>query len=161
MLLCILAASVLRFASSAPLLRAGSAAEARVRACAPLYVSPSGSDAEGDGSLGSPWATWSHAAAAVRGLLPLQACDVSVYFLSGVYPLTSAVRLSAADSGRNGFSVVYSAAPGASVVFDGGQRWTGGRRWPARPASSARRWALPRGTPSPLARASPSPWPLG
>jgi beta-glucuronidase len=121
MLLCILAASVLRFASSAPLLRAGSAAEARVRACAPLYVSPSGSDAEGDGSLGSPWATWSHAAAAVRGLLPLQACDVSVYFLSGVYPLTSAVRLSAADSGRNGFSVVYSAAPGASVVFDGGQ----------------------------------------
>ena len=154
MLLCILAASVLRFASSAPLLQAGSAAEARVRACAPHYVSPSGSDAVGDGSLSSPWATWSHAAAAVRGLLPAQACDVSVLFLAGVYPLASAVRLTAADSGRNGF-----ARRARRLCLTAGGHWTGGRRWPARPAFFARRWALPRATPLPLARASPSRWP--
>jgi hypothetical protein len=88
-----------------------------------FFVSPAGSDATGDGSAAAPWASWARAVAGVRpALAPAQAADVTVTFAPGRYALAAPVVLTAADSGANGFDVVYAGATGAAadVLFDGG-----------------------------------------
>ena len=98
------------------------AAELRAAASSTFYVSPTGSDAAGDGSVAHPWASWSHAAVALRPLLPSMTSDLTVRFEPGTYALSRAVMLTPADSGRNGFDVVYVSSTGnaSDVLFDGG-----------------------------------------
>lgn len=88
-----------------------------------FWVSTKGSDTSGNGSFVSPWATFGYAVVSLRQFLPSMNSDISVFFESGHYTLSSAVILSQNDSGRNGFNVVYSGATGNSsdVIFDGGQ----------------------------------------
>jgi hypothetical protein len=51
--------------------------------------------------------------------------DILVYLRGGLYPLTATEVFSAADSGLNGFHVIYAAYPGEKPVVSGGQRITG------------------------------------
>lgn len=54
--------------------------------------------------------------------------DLVVELQAGTYELPAPVRFDAADSGKNGFAVVYRAAPGAEVVLSGGRRISGWTR---------------------------------
>src|SRR4029453_5171087 len=50
---------------------------------------------------------------------------VVVQLADGVYRLSTPLRLSAADSGNNGFSVVWQAAPSARPVISGARAVSG------------------------------------
>ncbi|MFF7989030.1 hypothetical protein ACFZDG_04450 [Kitasatospora xanthocidica] len=51
--------------------------------------------------------------------------DVVVNLADGVYRLSAPLELTPQDSGRNGFKVVYQAAPGARPLLSGGRAVTG------------------------------------
>jgi hypothetical protein len=90
---------------------------------------PVGADSA-DGSAAHPFATLDRARLAVRAHLAAQDVrgDLVVEFRAGTYVLAAPVRFEAADSGENGFDVVYRAAPGATVLLDGGRAITGWTR---------------------------------
>ncbi|MET9658845.1 right-handed parallel beta-helix repeat-containing protein [Streptomyces sp. NPDC006510] len=54
--------------------------------------------------------------------------DVRVLLTDGTYRLDQPLRLGAADSGKNGHTVTWTAAPGARPVLSGGQDITGWRQ---------------------------------
>ncbi|MFK4211364.1 right-handed parallel beta-helix repeat-containing protein [Streptomyces sp. NPDC030920] len=54
--------------------------------------------------------------------------DVRVLLKSGTYELDRPLELGAADSGKNGHTVTWTAAPGARPVLSGGQDVTGWRQ---------------------------------
>lgn len=90
------------------------------------YVSPTGSDTTGDGSAASPWATIQKARDSIRGELAGMASDIIVNIAPGDYYQASTVAFTEADSGRNGFNVVYrSSGAVGSARFFGGQPVTG------------------------------------
>ncbi|HJP73009.1 MAG TPA: right-handed parallel beta-helix repeat-containing protein [Pseudonocardiaceae bacterium] len=51
--------------------------------------------------------------------------DLKVNLAGGTYRLTAPLQLGAADSGTNGYHVIWAAEPGATPVFSGGQQITG------------------------------------
>lgn len=108
-----------RVALLALALGVGAAAAAPTTA---FFVSPAGSDEKGDGSASAPWASWARAVAGVRPALATQSSDITVSFAAGRYALAAPITLLPADSGANGFDVVYAGATGAAadVLFDGG-----------------------------------------
>jgi hypothetical protein len=108
----LLAAAVVLVASSRPAFAATTT----------LFASPSGT---GTSCSATAPCTVSAAQAAVRSLAPTMSGDVVVQLADGVYRLTTPLRLSAADSGNNGFSVIWQAAPSAHPVLSGAQAVTG------------------------------------
>ena len=83
-----------------------------------------GSDANGDGSIGRPFASLSRAQTAARlalGRTP-PATPVTVLVRAGTYYLQEPLRLSEADSGQPGAQTIYAAYPGEEVVLSGGKR---------------------------------------
>ncbi|MGY5115398.1 right-handed parallel beta-helix repeat-containing protein [Streptomyces sp. 900105755] len=102
-----------------------------------LYVAPWGDD-HGPGTLDHPFATPARAQRAVRAVAPRMTSDVTVNLRAGTYRLTSPLRLTSADSGRNGHRVVYQAygygtAHQEPVTLSGGRPVTGWRHAPDRP----------------------------
>ena len=89
-----------------------------------LYVSPYGDD-NGSGTLFRPLRTLQRAQQVVRTLDTNMTGDITVELLPGTYRLTSPLQLGAADSGTNGHTVTWTAAPGAHPVISGGQQLTG------------------------------------
>ncbi len=82
-----------------------------------VYVSPLGSDINGDGSETNPFATLNAAKEYVRGLD--KSSGVEVIFKSGKYLFNDGVVFTAEDSGVNGNPVTYKAEEGADVIFTG------------------------------------------
>jgi hypothetical protein len=89
-----------------------------------LYVSPGGNDAN-PGTQSQPIQTLQHAQSLVRALNQNMTGDVTVYLENGIYRLSQPLSLGAADSGTNGFNVVWSAAPNARPVLSGATQITG------------------------------------
>lgn len=87
-----------------------------------FYVSPNGNDANAGTSLTTPLKTLAGAKSKVRTFLASNTItgDIVVFFRNGTYPLTSAVAFDPADSGKNGFKVIYQAYQLEKPVFDGG-----------------------------------------
>jgi len=112
---------VLALAASAV---AGGAAGAAAATAAAVYVSPSGNDANA-GTESAPVRTLQRAQALVRGLDQDMTADVTVELEDGFYRMTSPLTLTAADSGTNGYDVVWTAAPGARPVLAGSVQITG------------------------------------
>lgn len=83
-----------------------------------LYVSPAGDDAAA-GTEQAPFKTVCRAQAAVRALAARMDGDVVVRVAPGDYPLDRALTFTEADSGRNGFRVVYrsEAGPGRARLL--------------------------------------------
>jgi hypothetical protein len=77
-----------------------------------FYVSPSGSD-RNSGTKARPFRTLDRGRDAARNVRRPLHGDVVIRLLGGTYRLTHAVTLRAADSGGNGYEIVYEAAPGA------------------------------------------------
>ena len=90
-----------------------------------LYVSPTLGHDNGNGSPSRPFRTLAEARDHVRTINPHMQRDIHVELESGTYQLTSTFTLTAADSGSNGHSIVYQAAPGAAPVVSGGSSVTG------------------------------------
>lgn len=102
------------------LLATCSCASAASAAHAPInyWVSPTGHDT-GNGSQLQPFRTLEHARDVVRGKLKNQHSEITVNLLGGTYRLNKTLALSNADSGRNGHTVTYRAAPKVSPVVSG------------------------------------------
>ena len=108
-----------------------------------LYASPSGSGSTC--SLSAP-CSLDGAKSMVESLAPGMAADIDVYLRGGAYRLSRAFSLGTADSGRNGFKVVYAAYPGEAPVLNGATRVTGFSLYDS--AKNIYRAAVPAGTQS-------------
>lgn len=109
-----------------------------------LYASPSGTGT--DCSAAQP-CSLPDAQAAVRARIGAMSGDIVVELAGGVHRLSAPLRLTAADSGNNGYQVIWQAAPSAHPVISGAKAVTGwsladsaknlqdaGRTWGTRPA---------------------------
>ena len=76
-----------------------------------FYVSPTGDDAA-PGTADAPFQSVFRAQAAVREAAPNMDRDIVVSLAPGVYRLDRTLEFTEADSGRNGFRVVYRSAGG-------------------------------------------------
>jgi hypothetical protein len=91
-----------------------------------FYVSPAGDDAN-PGTKAKPFLTLAHARDVVRTENKKMSGDIVVNLRGGNYPVTAPVEFSAADSGRNGFNVIYRAYKKETPVISGGvlvTNWT-------------------------------------
>ena len=96
------------------------------------YISPSGSDITGDGSLGNPWQT----VAMARDYLAAnvyQTNDITVYLRGGRYALTNTITFTSSDSGINGYYITYRSYPGETATISGGKQVTGWTQVPGKP----------------------------
>lgn len=97
-----------------------------------FYVSPSGSDASGDGSLGNPWQTLAKARDYLDAKV-YQTGEITVYLRGGRYELTNTLAFGSANSGANGYYITYEAYPGETPTISGGKRITGWTQVPGQP----------------------------
>jgi hypothetical protein len=100
--------------------------------CIAFWVAPNGNDAW-PGTPEQPFLTLQRARDAVQAL-PTSAFkdqDVFVYIEEGTYRLQEPLVLTAADSGRNGHDVVYSAALGKDPTISGAVQVTNWSLWDA------------------------------
>lgn len=92
-----------------------------VASSAALYVATNGSES-GDGSENAPFATIAQAKDAVRSMIAsnaLPAGGVTVYLRGGTYYVDQGMDFTAADSGREGSYIHYTAYPGEDVTISG------------------------------------------
>jgi hypothetical protein len=89
-----------------------------------IYVSPTGADSN-PGTAAQPLRTLTRARDLVRTFNRKMTGDVVVYLRGGSYPIASPVEFQAADSGSNGFHVIYRAFEKEAPVISGGVPVTG------------------------------------
>ena len=87
-----------------------------------LYASPSGS---GTACSSSAPCSPAGAQSAVEAIDRSMSSDIDVDLYGGTYRLSSALQLGTADSGSNGYDVVWQAIPGQVPVFSGAVQVTG------------------------------------
>jgi Ricin-type beta-trefoil lectin domain len=109
-------------AAAATVVALVSSANPAAAASTTLYASPSGS---GSTCSSTQPCALSGAQAAVRSAAPGMTGDIVVQLADGVYRLSSPLRLTAADSGTNGHTVTWQAAPSAHPVISGARQVTG------------------------------------
>lgn len=90
-----------------------------------FFVDASGGDDSNDGSEGSPFASLERAQTAVRDAVAGQESDIVVNLRGGIHARVATFELEAADSGANGFDVVYRSAPGEQAILEGGIELSG------------------------------------
>ncbi|MFA5057539.1 MAG: right-handed parallel beta-helix repeat-containing protein [Opitutaceae bacterium] len=113
------AAIVATLSSSVAVVRAGTAFD--------LVVSPDGRD-DNPGTVEKPLRTMAAARDRLRVQLPRMDHDLVVALRGGDYFLEQPIRLDVADSGQNGFSVIYRNYPGEVPRIFGGRRITDWQR---------------------------------
>jgi hypothetical protein len=101
-----------------------------------LYVSPTGT---GTACSASAPCSIAQVQSSVRGVNGNMSGDIAVQLAGGTYRLSAPLVFTAADSGTNGYTVTWQAAPGAAPVLSGGQQVTG---WTLHD-SAANIWAAP------------------
>ena len=89
---------------------------------ATIYAAPSGS---GSSCSAAQPCSLTAAQTAARSLTGSMSGDIVVQLADGVYRQSSPLRLTAADSGTNGYRVVWQAAPSAHPVISGARAVTG------------------------------------
>jgi chitodextrinase len=89
-----------------------------------VYVAPTGSGVQ-NGTQKHPYRSLTAARDAVRKISGKAKSDINVVLADGTYTVDSTFTLTSQDSGQNGHTVTYEAAPGAHPVLSGGQSVTG------------------------------------
>jgi len=88
-----------------------------------FYVAPNGSDNNAGSTASAAFQTLSKAQQAVRSQIASSMTgNITVHIASGIYTLSTPLKFTAADSGKNGFSVNW-VGPGA--LISGGHKVTG------------------------------------
>jgi len=87
-----------------------------------LYAAPAGT---GSGCSAAQPCSVPAAQAAVRSMVNGMSGDIVVQLADGVYRLSTPLRLTAADSGTNGHTVIWQAAPSAHPTISGARLVTG------------------------------------
>jgi hypothetical protein len=95
---------------------------ASIALSADIYVSPTGNDGTGTGSIGAPYATLTKARDAAD--LVKSGGRVNVYLRGGTYYLSAAVVFGAANSGTAAAPIVYQGYAGEKAVISGGIKVT-------------------------------------
>lgn len=93
-----------------------------------FYVSPTGDDSNA-GTEEAPFKTLRKAQEAVRSVTAEQTGDIAIVVREGRYTLGSKLSFEEADSGCNGYNVVWMSYPGEVVKISGGREisgWTEG-----------------------------------
>jgi hypothetical protein len=85
-----------------------------------IYISPSGNDITGDGSINNPYQTIEKGRDVARVQLGVISGDVAIILRGGTYEIESPIQLDEYDSGRGANKVVYQAYAGETPVLDGG-----------------------------------------
>lgn len=88
-----------------------------------LWVRPGATG--GDGSQAKPFGTLTEARDAARSRAATMQGDLTINLEDGTYVLDETLQLGPEDSGRNGHTIVWAAAPGARPVVSGGTTVTG------------------------------------
>ncbi|MBO4269891.1 RICIN domain-containing protein [Microbispora triticiradicis] len=91
---------------------------------ATYYVAPDGNDAN-PGTIASPFRTLQRARDVVRTVNANMSGDIYVYLRGGNYPVGSTIDFTPADSGTNGYRVIYAAYQNETPVLNGGVQVTG------------------------------------
>ncbi|XVQ87741.1 RICIN domain-containing protein [Microbispora siamensis] len=91
---------------------------------ATYYVAPDGNDAN-PGTITSPFRTLQRARDVVRTVNADMTGDIHVYLRGGNYSVSSTIDFTPADSGTNGFRVVYAAYQNETPILSGGVQVTG------------------------------------
>ena len=97
-----------------------------VQSAPDFWVSPLGDDSN-PGTAGAPFLTLEQAKNAVQSHLPGQSADIHVNLYGGTYRLDAPLELTAADSGQNGYDVVYRAVADEVPIITGSsaiESWT-------------------------------------
>jgi chitodextrinase len=89
-----------------------------------IYVAPTGTGAQ-EGTKTHPFRSLNAARAAARRLEAPGDTDVDVVLADGTYAIDQTFALNSNDSGVNGHTITYKAAPGAHPVISGGKNITG------------------------------------
>jgi chitodextrinase len=89
-----------------------------------IYVAPTGTGAQ-LGTKDHPFRSLNAARAAARLLEAPGLTDVNVVLADGTYRIDQTFALNSNDSGRNGHTITYKAAPGAHPVISGGKDISG------------------------------------
>jgi hypothetical protein len=87
-----------------------------------LYAAPSGGDTSCSATQPCSLAA---AQTRVRSMVASMTGDIAVQLAGGAYRLTAPLRFTAADSGANGYTVLWQAAPSAQPVISGARAVTG------------------------------------
>ncbi|HEX5205124.1 ricin-type beta-trefoil lectin domain protein [Paractinoplanes rhizophilus] len=87
-----------------------------------LYAAPTGA---GTSCTAAAPCALAQAQAAARSLTGSMSADLVIQLADGIYRQSAPLRLTAADSGRNGYRVVWQAAPSAHPVLSGARAVTG------------------------------------
>ena len=95
-----------------------------------FYVSPQGSDSAKGVTSATPLRTIQKAQQAVRAYKAQHPADsIYVYFSPGTYTVTAPLNFDPQDGGTAAALVIYMAQPGGNVIWEGGKRITGWRRY--------------------------------
>ena len=89
-----------------------------------IYVTSSGSGQQ-LGTKSHPFRSLEAARLAVRAVNLTARADINVVLANGTYRIDKTFALTGRDSGRDGHTVTYRAAPGANPVISGGRDVTG------------------------------------
>lgn len=87
-----------------------------------FFVSSDGNDSNDGLSPENPFATLERAQSAIREINGDMTGDIIVNLADGTWELSKTISFGKADSGTNGYNVIYAAADGASPVLSGGQK---------------------------------------
>ncbi len=94
-----------------------------------FHVAANGDDAN-PGTADKPFATIERARDVIRATSLRMQQPIVVYIHDGTYWVSKPIEFTAADSGQNGFDIIYRAAENESPVFSGGLNVGGWERLP-------------------------------
>ncbi len=97
-----------------------------------IHVAVNGNDAN-PGTADKPFATIEHARDVIRVTSLRMQQPIVVYIHGGTYQVSQPIEFTAADSGQNGFDIIYRAAENESPVFSGGININGWEHLPDSP----------------------------
>jgi len=90
-----------------------------------IYLSPTGSDETGDGSLENPWQSVTKARDYIRTINQGLKTDVHVYLRGGTYNVDNVIAFTKEDSGKNGVIIYYENYENETPILSGGKEITG------------------------------------
>ncbi len=110
---------------------------------ATVFVSPWGDDHDSGANPGHSVRTLQRAQQVVRSLDSAMSGDIRVELADGTYSMAQPLALDSRDSGTNGHTVIWTAAPGAHPVISGGTRVSGFHPSGQTTSSGAQIWSAP------------------